>query len=191
MNVIFLDFDGVLDTNYYKSYEQVEEKIKILADICHTYDAKIVIEAAAKAAIDEELLEIDEDAKWVQFLFEMFKKYDIEVIGRTPNCKKRVESNHNIFYSMWKEDEIRLYLFRHPEIEHYCIIDDDDLRYYKRSKFKSDLNKVRDHLVIPEDFLEDNPTQEGLLPKHKEEVGEILKKDNNIRKLVLKKRKIN
>ena len=29
------------------------------------------------------------------------------------------------FYSIWKEDEIRLYLFRHPEVLHYCVIDDD------------------------------------------------------------------
>lgn len=38
MNVIFLDFYGVIDTNYYRSNEQVEEKIKILSDICHTYN---------------------------------------------------------------------------------------------------------------------------------------------------------
>ena len=34
--------------------------------------------------------------------------------------------------------EIRLYLFRHPEIEHYVVIDDDDL-----GPNNSDLNKVR------------------------------------------------
>lgn len=28
MNIIFLDFDGVIYTNYYKSDEQIEEKIK-------------------------------------------------------------------------------------------------------------------------------------------------------------------
>ena len=30
MNVIFLDFDGVLDTHYYREDNQIEEKIKIL-----------------------------------------------------------------------------------------------------------------------------------------------------------------
>ena len=30
MNVIFLDFDGVIDTPYYRSDEQMEGKIKIL-----------------------------------------------------------------------------------------------------------------------------------------------------------------
>ena len=181
MNVIFLDFDGVLDTNYYKSDEQIEEKIKILSDICHKYDCKVVIEASAKLAIDEETLKIDSDANWVNFLFSCFKKYNIDVIGRTPSVRKYYSKN--FYTSMWKEDEIRLYLFRHPEIEHYCIIDDDDLTAMHR---KSDLDKVRDHLVTTKDFLKDKPWEEGLLESHQEEVGEILKKENKIKKLVLK-----
>ena len=170
MNVIFLDFDGVIDTNYYRSYEQMEEKIKILSDICHLYDCKVVIEASAKTAIDEETLEIDEDALWIIKIFEWFKKYDIECIGRTPSVKKILSPNSYI--SMWKEDEIELYLSKHPEIKHYCIIDDDDLKAMHR---KSDLDKVRTHLVETKDYLIDNPEDEGLQPYHKEEVGKILK----------------
>ena len=63
MNVIFLDFDGVLDTNYYKSEKDIEEKIAILANICHEYDCKVVIEASAKDMIDEETLEINPDSR--------------------------------------------------------------------------------------------------------------------------------
>ena len=182
MNVIFLDFDGVIDTNYYKSDEQMEEKIKILGDICHEYDCKVVIEASAKDAIDEETLEIDKEAIWILKIFEWFEKYDIKCIGRTPNvCKK---NNNNSYNSMWKEDEIRLYLFRHPEIEHYCVIDDDDLTELHR---KSDLDKVRNHLVKTKDYLLDNPKDEGLQYYHKEEVGKVLKLENDIRKYVLKK----
>lgn len=83
---------------------------------------------------------------------------------------------------MWKEDEIRLYLYRHPEIDHYCIIDDDDL-----SPRNSDLNKVRDHLVRTINYS-NNPDEEGILPKHKIEIKEVLTKDNDIKRLVLKKR---
>ena len=71
MNVIFLDFDGVLDTIHFKSNEDVERRIKILADICHLYNCKIVIEASAKIAIDEETMEID--GEWVNFIFSLFK----------------------------------------------------------------------------------------------------------------------
>ena len=182
MNVIFLDFDGVIDTHFYRNQELMEEKIKILADICNEYNCKVVIEASAKDVIDEETLEINPDAKWVKFIFEMFEKYNIECIGRTPNVRRRYSENS--YTSIWKEDEIRLYLFRHPEIEHYCVIDDDDLKINK----KSDLNKVREHLVVTDDFLIKNPEEEGLLFKHKELVRKALEKDNEVKKLALKRK---
>ena len=47
MNIIFLDFDGVI-TLHHQEIEDVERRIKILSDICHEYDCKIVIEAACK-----------------------------------------------------------------------------------------------------------------------------------------------
>ena len=186
INVIFLDFDGVLDTNYYQSNEQVEEKIKILADICHEFNAKIVISASAKDAIDEETLYVDPECEWVTFLFSMFKKYNIEVYGRTPNVARRDE-NHRLIMDIWKEDEIRLYLAKHPEIAHYCVIDDDDLKATHR---KSDLDRVRDHLVVTNDFLRDNPLSEGIMPYHKELVGEILRKENNMRDIAILRRKM-
>lgn len=177
MNVIFLDFDGVLNTIHHNSNEDIEKKIAILADICKEYNCKIVIEAAAKNAIDEETLQ--SEVEWVNFILNLFKKYNIKCIGRTPNIKKIY--NHCSYIPMWKEDEIRLYLFRHPEIEHFCIIDDDDL-----APKNSDLNKVRDYLVKTV-YYNKNPNREGLLLEHKEKIGEVLKKENKIRNLVLKK----
>ena len=177
MNVIFLDFDGVLDTVHYNTYEDIEKKVLILSKICQEYNCKVVIEASAKDAIDEETMEVN--GEWVEFIFNLFKKYNIECIGRTPNVIRKI-SNYS-YIPMWKEDEIRLYLYRHPEIEHYCIIDDDDLAYHN-----SDLNKVRDHL-LKTIYYSDNHEEEGLLDKHKDEIGKILEKENKIRKLVLKK----
>ena len=180
MNVIFLDFDGVLDTIHYKSYEDVEKRVKILSDICKKYDCKVVIEAAAKDAIDEDTMQID--GKWVNYIFSLFKKYEIECIGRTPNVRKKYTDSS--YMDMWKEDEIRLYLYRHPEIKHYCIIDDDDLQPYN-----SDLNKVRDHLVQTI-YYSNNPKEEGLKESHSKKIGEVLKKENKIRKLVLKRKRL-
>lgn len=180
MNVIFLDFDGVLNTIHNNSSSDLEKRISILADICKSYDAKIVIEAAAKDAIDEETLEINND--WIRNIFELFKKYGIECIGRTPNVIRRTSSVSYI--PIWKEDEIRLYLFRHPEIKHYCVIDDDDL-----GPNKSDLNKVRNHLVKTI-YYSSNHEEEGLLESYKEEIGKVLKLDNEIGKLVQKNNKV-
>lgn len=173
MNVIFLDFDGVLNTVHYSSNEDIEKRIKILADICHTYDCKVVIEASAKDAIDEETMETD--SKWIQYIFDCFNKYGIICIGRTPKVEKRLNSYSYI--PIWKEDEIRLYLYCHPEIKHYCIIDDDDAIPI------SDLNKVRNHLVKTINYS-NNKEEEGLLEKHKLEVGKILKKENEMLKII-------
>ena len=184
MNVIFLDFDGVIDTFHYTSNEDVEKKIKILSEICKKYNCKVVIEAAAKDAIDEDTM--IPYGEWVSFIFSLFEKYNIECIGRTPNVIKRTSSVS--YTSIWKEDEIRLYLYRHPEIEHYCVIDDDDLQ-----PRNSDLNKVRDHLVTTI-YYSDNPEEEGLLSKHEEEIEKVLQKENEIKKLILirnKKKKCN
>ena len=142
MNVIFLDFDGVLDTVHYNSLEDIERRIKILANICRAYNCKVVIEASAKDAIDEETLEVIEGS-WVKDIFKLFKKYGIECIGRPPTVM--VKTGDNSYIPMRKEDEIIQYLEMHPKIEHYCIIDDDDTKamHWK----KSDLDKVREHLV--------------------------------------------
>ena len=182
MNVIFLDFDGVLDTYHAESNLDIERRIKILADICKEYDCKIVIEASAKDAINEETLEVDDNAKWIKHIFDCFKKYGITCIGRTPTVEKRY--NKYSYLPIWKEDEIRLYLCRHPEIDHYCVIDDDDLAFMHR---KSDLDKVRNHLVKTLNYS-DNVLEEGLLEKHKMEVEKALKEDNEVKKLCLRKK---
>ena len=179
MNVIFLDFDGVLETIHHESKEDLEYRISILGEICKEYDCKVVISACAKDAIDEITLETE--SNWINYVFDLFYKYGIECIGRTPNVEKRYSNKPSNY--MWKEDEIRLYLFRHPEIEHYCVIDDDDLQ-----PFNSDLNKVRNHLITTI-YCSKKYDEEGLLPKHKEEVRKVLEKDNEIRLLMLRRKR--
>lgn len=181
MNVIFLDFDGVIDTQHFVSDEDIESKIAILAKICKKYECKVVIEAAAKDAIDEDTMDIDSDCDWVKFIFSLFNKYGIDCIGRTPNVTKKINEYTSI--SMWKEDEIRLYLFRHPEIDHYCVIDDDDLDYRG-----SDLNKVKKHLLKTICYS-NNKKDEGLLESHDEEIKKILENNNEIKQYALKRKK--
>ena len=84
MNVIFLDFDGVLDTIHYNSDEDIENKIMILSDICKEYDCKVVIESAAKDAIDEETLDVS--GKWVNFIFDLFKKIWYRMYRENTKC---------------------------------------------------------------------------------------------------------
>ena len=170
MNVIFLDFDGVIVTRHLTSDNDLENKIRVLSDICKEYNCKVVIEAASKDSIDELTMEVRKGS-FAERIFNLFNKYGIECIGRTPNVE--IKLNEHSYIPIWKEEEILSYLKDHPEIEHYCVIDDDDL---KNTGKKSDLDKVREHLVEPI-YWSDNHSEEGLLPKHKEEVGKVLKKE--------------
>ena len=185
MNVIFLDFDGVLNTlsEFTLSAEEKlinkEKRIKILSEICKKYNCKIVIEASIKQFIDEDTLKTDVD--WVNEIFDLFKKYDIKCIGRTPEVKKKI--NDYSSYPIWKEYEIRKYLFNHPEIDHYVVIDDDDAQILCG---KSDLDMIRNHLVKTEIYSK-NKEEEGLLQKHINEVEEKLKIENEIKKFALKR----
>ncbi len=191
MKVIFLDFDGTLygahdiynngtkvsDSEFDK---RLNKSIKILSDICKENDAKIVIESSYKDCIDEETLETDVD--WIKKILDLMKQNGIEVIGRTPNLED-FKDNYTGNPRIWKEDEILEYLRRHPEIDSYCVIDDDDLvtlpAREKRDYSKSDLNKVRDHLLETEFINEDNPMEEALQECHKEKVKLILQKEIN------------
>jgi hypothetical protein len=169
MNVIFLDFDGVTNTIHFVSDEDIERRIKLLGEICNEFDCKIVIASSAKDVVNEETLETD--SEWVNFIFSCFKKYNIECVGRTPTIGKMINQN---FIDVWKEDEILTYLENHPEIEHYCVIADDDTTVLYGV---SDLDKVRDHLVETIIYSKD-PSEEGLLEKHKPEIKKILELEN-------------
>ena len=190
MNVIFLDFDGVLNTYNMRVAPLEEEgaeenRFKILGNICKLYNCKVVISSAHKDAIDEETLETN--LEWIQEYFNLFKKYGIEVIGRTPTLERTPGKPYEHYISpFWKEEEIILYLKAHPEIEHFCVIDDDDavtIPAREQGDFsKSDLNLVRDYLITTDPYSDTDPSVTGLLESHIEEVGKILQKENRFKK---------
>ena len=168
MNVIFLDFDGVLISFHDNTSEKIEKRIILLSEICKEYDCKVVLEAAVKNTIDEDSMV--SSFEWVNNILDLLKKHNIDCIGITPCIGKKRVFNTPI----WKEDEIIMYLKKHPEIDHFCIIDDDDRIHI------SDLDKVRDYLVKPV-FISDNYEEEGLLSCHKEAVGKVLSKVNKFK----------
>lgn len=117
MKVIFLDFNGVLDTS-----EKMDEidfgNLCRLKKIVQKTNAKVVISSSLKnsyyrKAPCEKLIE----------LLDTLKKQNIEVVGMTPVRETR-------------EAEIIAYLENHAEVENYCILDDD-----------YEMPRLKDHLV--------------------------------------------
>jgi len=115
---------------------------------------------------------------------EFAKKYDDVFALKYPKLSDYLNNYMYSKVNIWKEDEIRIYLMKHPQIKHYCILDDDDM-----GPLRSDLNKVRDHLVVTSNYNYDNYYDEGLQPYHEEEINKILKKENKVRNYVLKMQK--
>jgi hypothetical protein len=186
MNVIFLDFDGTIEGYGYDSDEETEKRIKLLSEICHKYNAKVVIESAHKSAIEIEDGHVTSDVKWIKQILDLFVKYDIECIGITPTVKKYTNSDRRSYHPVWKEYEILVYLMRHPEIEHFCILDDDDARYMCSV---SDLKRLYDYLVCVDTRYNSKKEALGLQEEHIPMVGEVLKKENKVRRLLLKYKK--
>lgn len=118
MNVIFLDFNGVLDTNL--NMDVIDQgnllRLKSLVDM---FDAKVVISSSLK----NPFYYTGRYSRLFQSILDTLLESGIDVIGITPKGNSR-------------EEEILMYLNSHPEISNYCILDDD-----------YDMEKLKEHLV--------------------------------------------
>ena len=135
MKIIFLDFNGVLDT--YENMDIINKDNLIrLKTIVDETNSKVVISSSLKNSyyitghLSKKLLNIIKE----------IKNIGIDVIGITPCDDTR-------------ENEIQLYLNNHPNIENFCILDDD-----------YDMDSFRDNLVkLP---LQSKESPNGLEDKH-------------------------
>lgn len=172
MKVLFIDLSGTIYT-YHGNKEIVEKKIKTLGYICQILGTKVILSSALKEEIDEKTMETDIEE--LKQLFLLFEKYGIDCIGRTPTVKRKIHGN-SCLPIPWKEDEIRLCLYYNPDIEAFCVLDDYDTKNWK----KSDLEKVKDHLVTMQ-FYSENENEEGIQESHMEEIKKVLTKENKYR----------
>lgn len=120
MNVIFLDYNGVLDTNDNMDVINLDnlQRLKYIVD---ETNSKVVLTTSKKnsfyitGVLNQKL---QEDIK-------LMENSGIEIIGITPKANTR-------------EEEIEFYLRTHLEVENFCIIDDD----YEMEKFADNLVKL-------------------------------------------------
>lgn len=107
MKVVFLDFNGVLDT--YDEFDVIDKSnLYVLVDAINLTDSKVVITSSNK----DYFYRNGKHNLIMENLINTLSEYNIEVLGYTRKLNSR-------------EEEILDYLCTHPEIEHYCIIDDD------------------------------------------------------------------
>lgn len=136
MTVIFLDFNGVLDTNI--NMDVIDEgnlsRLKKLVDM---FDAKVVISSSLKNSY----YYTGRYSKMLQGIIDRLLEEGIDVIGITPKGNSR-------------EEEIILYLSDHPEVVNYCIIDDDyDMEYLKEHLVKLPMQIEDGQIGFTQDYM--------------------------------------
>ena len=118
MNIIFLDFNGVLDT--YDNIDEINiDNLKRLKNIVDVTESKVVISSSLKNSY----YYTGHYSTFLKKIIKEIENIEIEVIGITPKAKTR-------------EEEIKLYLQLHPEVSNYCILDDD-----------YEMESIKEHLV--------------------------------------------
>lgn len=131
-NVLFLDIDGVLNSNFWNDSHQAEisdgtlideEKIKLLALLVKETDSKIILHSGWRFWFDTELKPLRTEANK---LVELLKKENLYISGVTPDLTTE-EIRKTKKFSLVKADEILLWINLHNSITEWVVLDDLDL----------------------------------------------------------------
>lgn len=130
--VLFLDIDGVLNSNFWNDSHQKEisdgtlideEKIKILALLVKKTKAKIILHSGWRIWFDYELKPLRTEAKR---LVELLEKEGLSIDGLTPDLTTE-EIRRTKKFSLVKADEILSWLKLHDNVTKWVVLDDLDL----------------------------------------------------------------
>ena len=128
MKVIFLDFDGVLNSErYVKTCEEYgviidPSRMRLLKQIIDATDAKIVLSTSWREHWDKEPKNCDNIGIEIN---NIFGKYGLHIFGKTP------------ILSCCREDEIADWLKSNPQVVNFVVLDDRFL----------DSKRIRGHFV--------------------------------------------
>lgn len=130
--VLFLDIDGVLNSNFWNDSHQREisdgtlideEKVKILAPLIKRTNAKIILHSGWRIWFDAELKPLRTEAKR---LIDIFAKEGLSIDGLTPDLTTE-EIRRSKKFSLVKAEEILLWLKTNDDVSGWVVLDDLDL----------------------------------------------------------------
>ena len=124
--VLFLDIDGVLNSNFGNNKRQTEisdEKIKLLAYLVRETNSEIILHSGWRFWFDSELKPLCKEASK---LVELLEKEDLHIKGVTPNLTTE-EIRKTKKFSLVKADEILLWINSHNDVTEWVVLDDLDL----------------------------------------------------------------
>ena len=130
--VVFLDVDGVLNSNFWNDTHQREisdgtlideEKVKLLATLIKRTSAKIILHSGWRFWFDSELEPLRTEA---ERLVELFAKEGLAIDGVTPDLTTE-EIKRTKKFSLVKAEEILLWLSLRDDVTEWVVFDDLDL----------------------------------------------------------------
>ena len=130
--VVFLDIDGVLNSNFWNENHQREisdgtlideSKIKLLCKLISGTKAKIILHSGWKYWFDSDLKPLRKEAENLKILLE---KEGLTIAGVTPDHATE-EIRKSRKFSLVKADEILAWLKQHKEVDRWVVLDDLDL----------------------------------------------------------------
>lgn len=130
--VIFLDIDGVLNSNFWNDSHQREisdgtlideEKIKLLACLVKKTNSKIILHSGWRTWFDSKLKPLRIEAKK---LIQLLEKEGLRIDGLTPDLTTE-EIRKTKKFSLVKADEILLWLKQNNDVTNWVVLDDLDL----------------------------------------------------------------
>lgn len=144
MKVLFLDFDGVLNSQDYRDrYGSMgagidKSKMPLLKRLVDSTDAKIVIITSLREYWDKDPDKCDYFGKVIN---ETFAEYGLEIYDKT-----------SVLENEKREDEIFQWFVDHPATKNYVAIDDGALF----------ANFLVGHFVQPKDGLEEEHVEKAI-----------------------------
>ena len=143
--VVFLDIDGVLNSNFWNENHQREisdgslideSKIELLCKLIEDTGAGIILHSGWKYWFDPDLKPLRREAENLKNLLE---KAGLSIDGTTPDHATE-EIRKTRKFSLVKAGEILAWLKQHQEVNRWVVLDDLDLHNAKieRHQVKTD-----------------------------------------------------
>lgn len=126
--IIFLDIDGVLNSNdikeeLNKEYSIDADKVKMLASIVEKTNAEIVLHSAWRFWFDEKFNPIE---KGGEILSQALLTNNLRISGVTPDLSTE-EIRKTKKFGKVKANEIKSWLIKNPDVDNWIVIDDLNL----------------------------------------------------------------
>jgi hypothetical protein len=130
--VVFLDIDGVLNSNFWNDNHQKEisdgtlideEKIKLLAQLVNNTNSKIILHSGWRIWFNSDIKPVCKEA---QKLVDLLAYEGLTIDGLTPDLTTE-EIRKTKKFSLVKADENLSWLKQHNDVSEWVVLDDLDL----------------------------------------------------------------